>query len=102
MKISKIAAISFVAMLSACVTLSEKGAKVNYYTKQEPPTGCKQLPEMLSSSYNVDEGTLITDMRNKAGDMDANFMVLDTIVIKQNEHQPQPQYSGTGRAFKCP
>ncbi len=99
--------ILFLALLTACKTLSltEKGAKVNYYTKQEPPANCKQLPATINSKYNYDQIIMTNTMRNDVAEAGGNFLVIDTIVLTQKPSvgdMIHTEYEGTGRGFVCP
>ncbi len=88
----------------SCASLTERGKKVKYVTKQEADSGCEELGEVVVgeglSMGEINISQLKIQMRNKTAEMGGNFLVIDT--IDKNSNGKSYYYSGTGRAYKCP
>jgi hypothetical protein len=95
------------------------GAERVIVTRQPAPAGCKYLGGVvgnqggsltggLTSNRNLAEGAM-NDMKNKAFDLGANFVVLETNQAGSTESGDATHFSGqqtdvtnTGNAYHCP
>ena len=80
--------------------LSESGESVRYVTNQEAPADCQELGPVGGNDWGKDVNHAKTIARNKAGEMGANLLVVETIEKERNGETFL--YLATGRAYKCP
>lgn len=91
---------------SAGISLTERGTLVHHVPRVDMPTGCNLLGDVSigippDAARPHSEEELIILMRNKAGELGGNYVIVD-----QSSNHPGNQgetiYSGRGIAYACP
>jgi hypothetical protein len=85
------------AILSACAVAIKPGAEKIPVNKADPAPGCSELGTVKGSSSRNDVESVKNEMRNKALDLGANYIRMDTL-------SGVPGYTATvitGTAYKC-
>ena len=95
-----------VITIGACgPALTQAGQTVEYQMAGEAPPTCRFVGDVANES-TWDPPTSMqdakTDLRNRAGSLGADYLVIDTIESRPGNTNPeQTFYVATGRAYAC-
>lgn len=97
------------ALASGCstgITLTSAGAGVEHIQAADTPVGCNLLGDVAigippDAARPRTEETMITLMRNKAGEQGATHVVVESSESRRTEGEAEAHWVGRGIAYAC-
>ncbi|MBX3269329.1 MAG: hypothetical protein KF729_03660 [Sandaracinaceae bacterium] len=106
---TSLAALLAVSLAAGCATgiqLTDAGRRVNHITRADMPSGCNLIGDVAigippDAARPRTEDELVVLMRNKAGDLGGNTLLVDNREQREDSGG-RAYFRGRGVAYRCP
>jgi hypothetical protein len=92
---------------STAIALTDDGQQTRHGTQMDLPPGCRLIGELRigippDAARPPTEDDFIILMRNKAGEMGGNYVIVDTKEERNAGDEEARHWIGRGRSYACP